>query len=171
MQQNTHSYGFSITELLITLCILGFLFFVALPNLSLFLMRQERELSLQRLRISLSFAQNAAFKTGKTISLCASRDKKTCDRELDWSTGYIIFENEKEEKQPSNLAKILEATASLQFGRLSYSGQGELINIQSNGMTMNMGAFQYSPKYHHDERENAKLIFNRACRCRIDSNR
>lgn len=177
----THSNtikGFTVLELNIVLILLGLLLFMIIPNLKIFLTRQEREITLDQLSTAISFAQNEAFQRQKIISLCASQyieepfeNKFYCHSNKDWSEGFMIFENEIAQKQdsvPSN--KIIKRFPGLVHGKLQFnSGKGhQQLHIHPNGMTMTMdiGYFIYSPETVRLNLESEKLICSRACHCR-----
>lgn len=168
-------HGLSLLELVIYLMIFMTISFLALSNFRSFLMRQERELTLDRLKNAILFARNEAFRRGKTITLCGSHDQKTCHLEKEWTTGFMMFVNEHQNKQlnhshnqPNSPADILYVFPKIYYGKLLYQTgfSGNELHIHENGMTMNIGDFIYSPKDNQNTLDNQeKLVINRACRC------
>lgn len=164
----TFTQGFSLFELLVVLAILTIAYCLVMPNLNGFLVQQEAALALDQLQAAIALARNSAFQRGKIITLCGSRDKHSCHLEEDWSSGFIIFENEFKEKQPKTPQHILQIFPGQKFGKLIYSNVGQLLHIEPTGMTMSIGSFTYSPKRYTDKSdkiESKTLVINRACRC------
>jgi len=154
--------GYSLIELMIVISIMGISLTFAVSNFNQSFMREERTLTLDRLKTAIEYAKLEAFIRGKTITLCGSTDNKTCSSK-DWSKGYIIFENPEQEIHPK-FEQILQVFSGLHFGRLYFESFGpQNLNIFANGTTINLGAFTYCPK-NRDNREAEALIINQACR-------
>ncbi|HXH55630.1 MAG TPA: GspH/FimT family pseudopilin [Gammaproteobacteria bacterium] len=152
--------GFSILELCTVILILSFITTFAIPAFSQFLMRGERAMVLDRVKAAIEFAKQEAFTRGKTITICASINHRTCHAN-DWSAGVIIIEmDEQLPRTPSNLLYVFP---KLQHGKLNFDQFGTYLNITADGMTINNGTFIYCPK-NGDRREADALIINNATR-------
>lgn len=156
--------GLSILELCTVILMLSFAILLAVPTFSQFLMREERAMVLDKLKAAIEFAKQEAFIRGKTITVCASINHKTCHSQ-DWSAGFIIIEgseriNEGPAQRP---APTLYIFPKLQHGKLNFDQFGTHLNITPDGMTLNNGTFTYCPK-NGDRREADALIINNATR-------
>ncbi|MGB1261534.1 MAG: GspH/FimT family pseudopilin [Cognaticolwellia sp.] len=87
---NPHIKGFTITELLIGIAIIGILTSIAAPSLSQFMIqsRVDNEISeIHRLMLS---ARNAAINTGKSVTVCPLSGK---DCGTNWKGELSVFTN------------------------------------------------------------------------------
>lgn len=152
--------GFTILELCIALSILSFLLWLGCCELSHCLMRVEREMVLGRLKMAIEQAKAESFFRNQTISICPSRDQKTCNSH-DWAQGFIVFVNTGEKKP--KVGKVLQAYPKLRFGRLNFDGFGShLFYYRPKGSATN-GTFTYCP-LNRNQREAEALIVNKAGR-------
>jgi len=154
--------GFSLLEVCIVIFILGSILALGLPQLDRFLMHEERELVLDRIKTAIDYAKQEAFARGATIVLCSTSNQITCTSQTNWSSGFMILEKNKEESSPLQ-AKILQVFQGTKYGRIHFNafGSHDLI-IQSDGSTNN-GTFSYCPK-NRDASEGAALVINKAGR-------
>ncbi len=152
--------GFSILELCTVILILGVITMLAGPTFSQFLMREERTLVLDRLKMAIEFAKQEAFIRATTITVCASINHKTCHAN-DWSAGFIVIE--KDAELPNMSKNLLYVFPKLQYGKLHFDQFGTYLNVTPDGMTLNNGTFIYCPK-NGDRREADALIINNASR-------
>ena len=152
--------GFSILELCTVFLVLSFITTFAIPAFSQFLMREERAMALERIKAAIEFAKQEAFARGKTITVCASINRRTCHAN-DWSAGFIIIEMD--EQLPYFPSNLLYSFPKLQHGKLNFDQFGTYLKITADGMTINNGTFTYCPK-NGDRREAEALIINNATR-------
>ncbi len=156
--------GFTIIEFIIVIGFLATIYFLGIPNLMQFLVKLERDICLDRLKSAIEFTRQQAFYRGKTISLCGSHNQRYCHLDSEWTSGYIIFENENMQKQPTSNAKIIQIFPELNFGRLYYYQSDVLLHIHPTGMTMNFASFTYRPNNNYGDVGSENLVINRACR-------
>lgn len=153
--------GFSLLELITVLCIIGILIAGIIPSYQPFLMRIERETTLDQLKTAIEYARQEALIQGKTITLCASINQRSCHSH-DWGLGFIVFENAHHHKHPKG-DQILQVFPALKYGKLYFEEFGQHLNIEADGTTINAGIFTYCPK-NGNRREADGLIINKACR-------
>lgn len=164
------STGYSIIELCTVVFITGLIFCFGVTMFNRFLMHQEKEIVLDRLSIAIEYAKQQAFIRGKIITLCPSIDYKTCKDGhhrykdwKDWTSGFIIIENNTHKKNNSNSNIVLKVFPKLEYGTLQFLQFGQYLNIYPNGMTHNNGTFLYCP-HEQDRREIDGLIINNTTR-------
>lgn len=141
--------GYSILELCTVILMVGLLACFAIPLYDQFLMREEREIVLQRLEMAIEYAKQTAFIQQKIITICPSIDHKTCSNQH-WSHGFIIIERG---------GKRLKVFPKLWYGTLQFNQFGTDLNIYPNGTTPNNGTFFYFPRL-GDRREIGGLVVN-----------
>jgi type IV fimbrial biogenesis protein FimT len=83
--------GFTLTELMITLAIVGVLLMVGVPSLKTFIQGNQLIASTNELISALHMARSEAIKLNSRVSICDSSDGKTCALTGDWSNGWIVF--------------------------------------------------------------------------------
>ena len=94
MKTYTKIKGLTLLELLIVISIVSILAFVAVPAMDS-TMKTNSVRSLQRTFLSaFAYARGEAVARNKLISICPSADEATCsDDPLDWSAGWLVFED------------------------------------------------------------------------------
>ena len=83
--------GFTLTELMITLAIVGILLTVGVPSLKTFMQGNQLIATTNELISALHIARSEAIKLNSRVSICDSSDGKTCALTGDWSNGWIVF--------------------------------------------------------------------------------
>jgi type IV fimbrial biogenesis protein FimT len=161
IQKKSLDRGFSLLELCTVLFIIAIIAGVGVPRLTLFLMREEREIVLDRLQAAIEYTKQEAFSRKKTLILCGSINHQTCHAK-GWSEGFILIEPNPDPNIPKP-HKILQIFPKLQYGSLKFSAFGTHLNIRPDGTTINNGTFSYCPN-NKDAREADALIINKASR-------
>lgn len=137
--------GVTLLELLVTLSIFFICYTLVIEGLPLFLVQNERDLFLDKLKNTIEFAKQEAFSKNKSITLCASQNKKTCSLLGNWSLGFIVFENDAKRRQPTPGA-LLYGVDGLHYGNIYFSANGNELHISPQGITTNIGSWVYCPK-------------------------
>ncbi len=165
-----HEQGLTLIELMISLSVIALLYTLCVPNLQDFLMKQERERTLDNLKIAIDYAQTEVLKQGVSVILCGSSNAKTCNNHKLWSdlswTHKVIIVREADQK-------VLHALPSLHYGTLRYSGfpSSTQIVFQPNQSTNTPnGTFIYCPK-NKKSKEGRTLIINNAGRPYFNANK
>ncbi len=83
--------GFTLTELLITLAIVGILMTVGVPSLRSFMQRNQLIASSNELLSAFHVARSEAIKLSTRVSICSSDNGTTCSLSNDWTKGWIVF--------------------------------------------------------------------------------
>jgi len=149
--------GISFIEILMVLALLGTLYFLAIPAFTQFLMRQDREVTLDRLRTAIQFAKSEAAKQGKMITLCGSENQQTCAKN-NWNHGFILYTEEEVKKW---LPEGVFPFEGPKYGTLrfkAFGGDFHTLHIGPNGTTINNGTFVYCPKDKNAKEARALII-------------
>lgn len=85
------STGFTLTELMITLAIVGVLLAVGVPSLKTFMQSNQLIAATNELLSALHVARSEAIKLNSRVSICESSNGTTCSGTGDWSNGWIVF--------------------------------------------------------------------------------
>lgn len=88
MGKPRHSAAFSLSEILITLCLITFLGSWALPNFTAFLQAQRSQALTQLLAGHLAQARLHSALHQRDVELCGSSDSANCDNQ--WHKGWIL---------------------------------------------------------------------------------
>ncbi len=86
-------HGFTLIELMIVLSLSIILSSMALPFLSSFVQNNQSIADTNLLVSSLHLARSEAVKRGRAVVVCASADQITCSTNLDWTTGWMVFDD------------------------------------------------------------------------------
>ena len=92
--------GFTLFELVLTLLLAGLLAGLAIPSLAGTLARQRQSAEINALFHAVHLARKESVMRKKVVSLCPTRDGKTCSASLDWSAGWLMFENRDRDSPP-----------------------------------------------------------------------
>jgi len=85
--------GFTLIELLIVIAITAILLALSMPAFDSFFQKTAADVSRLQLLRALHFARHEALSRSVNISICQSKDRKTCSGE--WQQGYIVFDKQK----------------------------------------------------------------------------
>ena len=86
--------GFSLTELLLTIALLGVVTGFTVPSIRTLQLDAARSRQVNQFVQAIHLARSEAMKRNGVVSLCPSRDALTCAAPgTDWETGWIVFAN------------------------------------------------------------------------------
>jgi type IV fimbrial biogenesis protein FimT len=86
--------GFSLTELLLTIALLGVVTGFTVPSLRTLQLDAARTRQVNQFIQAIHLARSEAMKRNRVVSLCPSQDALTCAAPgTDWETGWIVFAN------------------------------------------------------------------------------
>lgn len=92
--------GFTLYELLITLTLMALITGLATPSLSALMVRQQQRVEIDALFHAIHRARKESILKRKVVSLCPSLDGRACLPGLDWSMGWLMFENDDRDSPP-----------------------------------------------------------------------
>lgn len=127
--------GFTLVELLITLCIVSVIFFLCQTPLSLFFTSVSHETDAHRFFQTLAFARQVAIKGNRLIFVCPTKNQKEC--ESDWSQGYMVF------YYPSPSQRIIELLRVEKNSPQAFiQSNTALIQFSGDGRSLNRATFK-----------------------------
>lgn len=94
------AHGFTLYELLITLLIIAALAGAALPGFSRIAARTRISTEINALFHAVHLARKESIMRRQVVSICPSDDGSLCSPGLDWSQGWIIFNNRDRDEPP-----------------------------------------------------------------------
>lgn len=84
--------GFTLIELIITLCITVIVLTVAVPSFTTTIQNNRATTQVNDFVTTLNLARSEAIKRGTRISICKSADASSCDTSTTgWEQGWIVF--------------------------------------------------------------------------------
>lgn len=160
--------GFTLLELLITLCLLAVLAGVSLPGLHQMLERQRADQILKELATSIQLARSYAIRNSATVTLCPSADGRECGD--NWLMGYLVFNDPEENHIPASEKSILLwVRNSAHGGSLTWKAFGNRNFLQLFGLGSRLGqngSFTYCPE-DKDPTLARQLLLNSTGRTRV----
>ena len=92
--------AFSLYELLMTLTLVAVLVGLGLPSFSALVARNRMHVEINALFHAIHLARKESVMRHRVVSLCPSVDGLTCSPGLDWSSGWLMFENSDKDQPP-----------------------------------------------------------------------
>ncbi len=130
--QPFHARGFSLTELLIILCLVAIVSSLALPNLNQYVQNNRHDNLRHSLQSHLKTTRSEAISLMRRVELCGSSTGQQCDHA--WNQGWLI----RDVATGATLAYTRQAEPAIGTGRLRWAGTGassQTILYQANGTT------------------------------------
>lgn len=93
--------GFTLYELVVTLGLVAILVALAVPSFAGSIARQRQRVEIDALFHAVHLARKESIMRRKVVSLCPSLDGENCSPDLDWSRGWLMFENKDRDSPPS----------------------------------------------------------------------
>jgi type IV fimbrial biogenesis protein FimT len=118
--------GHTLFELLLTLTIASVVLVVAVPSVGAMVARSRQSAEINALFHAVHLARKESIMRRRVVSLCPSRDGRQCQPGLDWSGGWLMFENRDRDEPPmvDGGEPILQVHASRDSVRLSANRRG-----------------------------------------------
>ncbi|PVZ70448.1 GspH/FimT family pseudopilin [Pelagibaculum spongiae] len=143
--------GFTLTEIMMTIAVLGILAVWAVPSFRNIILNNSLISYSNELSGSLMFARSEAVTRRKDVTLCASANGSTCNAANQWNRGWIIFIDENGDgaraTAPANGETLLhtgdepDATLTIQgagFANdyISYDQRGRLKGLDTGSLVI-----------------------------------
>lgn len=91
--------GFTLVELIISLCIISILLAYAMPGYFNFKKNQDMTQEVNRLVATINFARNQSISLGHHTILCSSQTMTGCDGGNNWHGGWMVFADVNENRE------------------------------------------------------------------------
>lgn len=101
--------GFTLIELTITTAVLAILAGIATPPMSALLEQQRAATAASSLIAHMQLARMAAISGNRRTVLCPSADGRRCNRDRNWSGGWLLFADDDGNRQPDATEDILRS--------------------------------------------------------------
>ena len=124
----TSSRGFTLTELLIVLAIVGILAMIGAPAMGSLLARVHQDGAEASIADSLRRARTTAVMHNTRVVVCPSRDGRRCNKGDDWQHGWLVANDADHDGQPDTGAQALAAIGAMPDGTriITSAGRGAL---------------------------------------------
>jgi type IV fimbrial biogenesis protein FimT len=102
--------GFTVTELVMTMTIIGILTAIGLPSFKYVTASNRISSEINALLGDMQFARSQAIKQGLTVTVCTSIDGLTCNTGgagNTWNTGWIVFLDSNGDQQVNNGEQVI----------------------------------------------------------------
>lgn len=127
--------GFTLLELMFVIAIMWVVLAFGIPSLREMLLEQHQISAVNQLVASLHYARSEAIKRGMRVTLCKSTDAQTCNPNLVWEQGWLIFVDAPPSGQIDAGDQVLLVTDSLTQHSLRTGGNYErYLSYLPNGM-------------------------------------
>lgn len=93
--------GFSLYELLVTLTLVAILVGLGLPSFAKMNASSRLRTEVNALFHAIHVARKESIMRRSVVSICPSRDGQNCTAALDWSDGWIMFNNRDRDEPPA----------------------------------------------------------------------
>ena len=150
------SKGYSLIELLYSLCILSVLLILCISGMHSMNEKQHADLAVKRLFHLLQYARNEAITRQQSVNICGSHDMQECS--ADWSNGYIIFIADKSPNMPRQVLYQVNNKPGLSI----HSGAKKFFRFYPDGRSHTNGTIKFS------DPQQSKIVILNSGRCRIE---
>lgn len=136
-QKKNNSHGFTLIEMMVVLTILAIFGSIAAPSFSSLVRSNRISGKTNNLSSAIRTAKSESIKQGKNFTLCASTDYEKCSNSNEWNTGWIIFPDEENKKEPTKSSEIILIQKSFAEND-QISSNNSSISINHEGFAFNL---------------------------------
>ena len=119
--------GFTLIELMTTLAVLVVTLTIGVPAFAGLQQRARAANAYHLLTSSLAIARLAAVKRGEPVSVCPSNDGRSCNDDVTWDGGWIVFSDPRRADQPASTGTILQRIDGVGTGLALRSTRGRTL--------------------------------------------
>lgn len=123
MSRHPATAGFSLVELLLVLGIASVVMAFALPSFARWIADAELRAGSSALSVALASARLRAIETRRPVSVCPLASGRSCAQGIDWSGGWMVFDDPRQAGEPTGADAIREV-ARMDAGALIRSTIG-----------------------------------------------
>lgn len=162
------SDGYTLIELLMTLCIMSILFSLALPSFASVIRHVQSETVMNAFFNAYQLARSTAVSQRQPVVLCAKANAQACGS--DWTRGSLVFADPNNNRMLDKDERLLiELAAPPEGSRLTMRAalNKQYLRFMANGMLENTaGSMVYCPP-NGTARDARNVIFSRNGRLRF----
>ncbi|MEO6967319.1 MAG: GspH/FimT family pseudopilin [Rhodanobacteraceae bacterium] len=167
ISSRSRQLGFTLMELLTTLCIAGVLAVIGMPALGSMLARSHTQSAENALQASLMHARETAVTRGVQVIVCPSTDARHCDAGDDWQHGWLVAADTDHDRRPDNGASPLAVFDALPSGMRVIASRGRpLIVFRPDGSAAGSNA-ELTLCHRGDQRGGQAVVIANSGRVRI----
>lgn len=137
--QNKQS-GFSLMELMIVLTVVGIFATVAVPSYQTIIQNGRLTSETNEFIGALYYARSEAVKLRSDVQVCKSDDGQTCDSNLDWNEGWLVW-SDADSDGAVDQNEILRVGAESE-GQISIFATMDDVTFSSRGLSTLSGTWQ-----------------------------
>lgn len=93
MQNRSTSQGFTLFELIVTIGLATLVLTLGLPSFGGLVANHRLRVEVNALFHAVHLARKESIVRRRVVTLCPTRDGFACERDMDWSAGWIMFVN------------------------------------------------------------------------------
>lgn len=93
MQNRSTAQGFTLFELIVTIGLATLVLTLGLPSFGGLIANHRLRVEVNALFHAVHLARQESIVRRRVVTLCPTRDGVACERDLDWSAGWIMFVN------------------------------------------------------------------------------
>jgi type IV fimbrial biogenesis protein FimT len=131
------SSGFTLLEVMVATAVLALVVALGAPAFDGLMTRARTANAAHLVTASFAQARMEAIRRNRTVTVCPTRDGRTCRRDLDWSEGWLLFVGASADAHPivpiavvqERKSLILKATSGRPLIRFRPDGQAEGSNV------------------------------------------
>ncbi|MDX1799910.1 MAG: GspH/FimT family pseudopilin [Marinobacter sp.] len=140
--------GFTIIELMVTFSVLAIIATFAVPSFRDVIISNSVASDRDELFVTLNFARSEAVKRGRAVTVCKSANGSSCDNSLDWTAGWLVFQDDNRDGAKAGTEPAIRAHGALDGQvAVAFSGTANVITYESRGLLLSSasaGTFTFS---------------------------
>jgi type IV fimbrial biogenesis protein FimT len=128
MQNRSTSQGFTLLELIVTIGLTALVLTLGLPSFGGLIANHRLRVEVNALFHAVHLAREESIVRRRVVTLCPTRDGFACERDLDWSAGWIMFVNkdrngdgQRDPDEPILQRFIVDPATRIVANRMSFS--------------------------------------------------
>ena len=125
--------GFTLVELMICLAVAAILCAVSFPALGGLVHGTQSRAAQDAMLATLSFARGTAVTHQRDIVVCPSHDQQTCDDDLWWQSGWIVFEDANRDGERDADEPVLQTAQALNGIAIATSANRKRLVYRTDG--------------------------------------
>jgi type IV fimbrial biogenesis protein FimT len=159
--------GFTLVELMVVTVVAATLLSIGLPAYSHLRERVAVRSASHALTASLSLARTLAVTRRTPVSICPTRDGRTCAHATDWDDGWMVFLDPARRGQPASADHVIARDPGRSDLSMRSTGGRRLVRYQPDGRAWGSNVTLRLCSRHEGE-VLARVVVNNVGRVRVD---